>query len=58
MHWPFSPFMPTPSRYSAAQRFLNIDALRAVAALLVVWMHTTEVFVPLVNAGQVGGMWL
>ncbi|MEG0974197.1 MAG: acyltransferase [Comamonas sp.] len=42
----------------AQPRFFNIDVLRAVAALLVVWMHTTEVFAPLVNAGQVKGMWL
>ena len=49
--------MLSPSPSAAQPRFLNIDALRALAALLVVWMHTTEVFVPLIQAGQVGGLW-
>jgi peptidoglycan/LPS O-acetylase OafA/YrhL len=28
-------------------RYAHIDALRAVAVLLVIWMHTSEVFVPI-----------
>ena len=49
------PFLPAAA---AQPRFFNIDLLRAIAALLVVWMHTTEEFVPLIHAGQVNGLWL
>ncbi|MFG5775522.1 acyltransferase family protein [Comamonas sp. J-3] len=50
--------MHQSSRASSHRRFHNIDALRAIAALLVVCMHTSEVFVPLMDAGQVSGRWL
>jgi peptidoglycan/LPS O-acetylase OafA/YrhL len=36
-----------------AGRFAHVDALRAVAALLVVWTHAAEIFAPLA-----GGSWL
>ncbi|WP_448131354.1 acyltransferase family protein [Stutzerimonas chloritidismutans] len=33
---------------STASRYAHIDAMRAIAVLLVIWMHTSEVFVPIV----------
>ncbi|RRV84166.1 MULTISPECIES: acyltransferase family protein [Stutzerimonas stutzeri subgroup] len=32
---------------STASRYAHIDAMRAIAVLLVIWMHTSEVFVPI-----------
>ena len=39
---------------SSSTRYANIDALRAVAALLVVWVHAGELFLPV----AVSGRWL
>ncbi|PVY78729.1 peptidoglycan/LPS O-acetylase OafA/YrhL [Cupriavidus alkaliphilus] len=39
-------------------RFSNIDALRAIAALLVLWMHASEVFIYLVREKDAGGEWV
>lgn len=41
-----------------ASRLRHIDALRAIAALLVVWLHVSETYVQLDASGRVGGYWL
>ena len=39
-------------------RLRHIDALRAIAALLVVWLHVSETYVRLDASGRLGGYWL
>ncbi|QIL71014.1 acyltransferase [Diaphorobacter sp. HDW4B] len=36
----------------------NLDALRAIAALLVLWHHTSEVFLQYLQSGEVHGKWV
>jgi peptidoglycan/LPS O-acetylase OafA/YrhL len=40
------------------RRLRHIDALRAIAALLVLWLHVAETFVVLDPSGRSGGRWL
>lgn len=42
---------------TAGHRFENVDALRGLAALLVVWAHTAEVFVTLPGVAAHGTGW-
>jgi peptidoglycan/LPS O-acetylase OafA/YrhL len=46
--------MPT----APAQRLRHIDALRGIAALLVLWMHVAERYVTLGGGHAIGGRWL
>ncbi|MEO7063296.1 MAG: acyltransferase [Dokdonella sp.] len=39
-------------------RLRHIDALRAIAALLVVWLHVTQVYVKVDGDTAIGGRWL
>ena len=42
-----------PQPLQLGSRFAYVDSLRAIAALLVVWTHSAEIFAPLA-----GGSWL
>jgi peptidoglycan/LPS O-acetylase OafA/YrhL len=42
----------------STSRYQNIDALRALAAFLVLWTHTAEVFVSFAGPGNSGGQWV
>lgn len=45
-----------PAHAGAAEpRLRHVDALRAIAALLVLWLHVAEAYVPLDPAGRHGG---
>ena len=44
-------------RADGGRRFENIDALRGLAALLVVWLHVSEVFVVLPGVAERGTDW-
>ncbi len=51
--------MPTPRPAGRAEpRLRQIDALRAIAALLVVWLHVTQVYVRVDGDTAIGGRWL
>nr|WP_286947727.1 hypothetical protein [Pseudomonas sp. UBA6718] len=39
------------SMSQSSSRYAHIDSLRAIAALLVVWMHTSEIFVKVAAPG-------
>lgn len=48
--------LPIPS--AEGRRLRHVDALRAVAALLVLWRHVADFFVQADPSGNAGGRWL
>lgn len=48
--------LPAPS--ADGRRLRHIDALRAIAALLVLWRHVADFFVQADPSGNAGGRWL
>lgn len=52
------PGAQAPAATRAVSRLRYIDALRAIAALLVVWLHVTQSYAKIDGAGMVDGRWL